>query len=212
MPCHIAGIFSLIHGSRQIESRHLAEYFSSIALCDRRFIGVTINKFSSPSEALLPDNSFVFIVAKATLKPGEEIILDTIFCAPFNPLSFMGSEDPVAFPSNTAFITGTLRAIGGNANRIRTFTLTTSEYVRGERHTFDVTFVLSLTSYSHPCLHTHISFTYDARTIRWRNIHLPAIGSFVIATGVFADVILINGDDHPVFDLLDISFRAANHP
>ena len=54
-----------------------------------------------------------------------------------------------------------------------------------------------------------ISFKYDGTSNRWKNVRLPLTGSIVTATGTFEDVF---GDeyDHPVLNLLDISYGANN--
>lgn len=55
----------------------------------------------------------------------------------------------------------------------------------------------------------NISFKYDVTSNRWKNVRLPTAGSIVAATATFEDV---SGDeyDHPLLNLLDISYGAAS--
>ena len=204
--CHISGIFLLSAGIRQTESKYYVEYLSTLALPSYpKLITVSVRKFAPPCEALLPDGSHVFMVAKVALPPGEDGMLDSIFCTPFNPPS-ESSEDPIAkfSPTHTVFVTGTVCNVNGNGPT-RSFTLTTGDYVYNKRRTFDIRFVPFSKSSCDPSLtHMCLSFKYDGTSSRWRNVHLPIVGSFVTATGIFAGVL---EDDRPVFDLLDIAMN-----
>ena len=209
--CHISGIFSLSGGFRYTEPAYYAEYLSSLEFpVDHKFINVSVRKFTPSSESLLPDNSFVFMVAKAALPAEEDGMLDSIYCTPFNPSS-EGSEQPItANPTHTAFVTGTVRSVNSDGP-IRSFTLTTGEFVRGEARTFDIRFVLSLKPAYTSCLLTcaHISFKYDGTSNRWKNVRLPVAGSIVTATGTFEDM-FGEEDNNPVLNLLDVNYGATN--
>ena len=202
--CHISGIFSLSGGYRRAETSRCAEYLSALeSPINHASFNISVRKFAPFSGALLEDNSFVFMVAKAALPAGEDGMLDSVICVPFDS----PSERPITFrPTQTAFVTGALREVD-RIGPIRIITLTTLEYVHGEQQTFDVRFVLSLIDLSSHSLLilTHIRFKYDETSIRWRHMQLPHVGCFITATGVFADVSRDDGD-FPVFNLLDIKF------
>jgi len=136
--CHISGIFSLSEGSRNTEPRYYATYLSALEFTDdEKFINVSIRKFTASADILYADNSFIFLVAKAALPAGEDGILDSIYCAPFiSPPE--GFQPPS--PAHTASVTGTVSSVNTSGST-RSFTLTTSEYVRDERRTFTVRFV-----------------------------------------------------------------------
>lgn len=50
---------------------------------DKRFINVSIRKYTVSTDTLYPDDSFVFMVAKAALPAGWDGLLDAIQCVPF---------------------------------------------------------------------------------------------------------------------------------
>lgn len=140
--CHISGIFALSGGFRQTDPSYYAEYLSSLEFPDdHKFINVTVRKFTPTSEALLPDDSFVYMVAKAALPAEGDGMLDSIYSTSFVPVSDGSDQAVTANPMHTAFITGTVRSVNTEGS-IRIFTLTTGEFVRGEQRTFDVRFVL----------------------------------------------------------------------
>lgn len=151
--CHISGIFSLSEGSRNIEPAYYAQYTSDLDFFDekeslsdeKKSLNVSVRKFTPSSDALYADDSVVFMVAKAALPAGEDAMLDSIYCTPFEPLpeglelSLPEGFDP-SFPpdpTHTAFVTGTVNRVN-NGESTKTFTLNVSEYVRDGRRTFDV--------------------------------------------------------------------------
>ena len=140
--CHISGIFSLSDGFRQTDPSYYTEYLSSLEFpVDSKFINVSVRKFTPTSEALLPDNTCVFMVAKAALPAGRDGLLDSIYCTPFNPHT-NGSEQAMTIdPTHTAFVTGTVRSVNVGGP-MKSFVLTTGEFVRGEQRTFDIRCVL----------------------------------------------------------------------
>ena len=140
--CHILGIFSLSGGSRNTEPTYYVQYLSALEFTDdNKFINVSICKFTPSTDILYADDSFVFMVAKAVLPVGGDGMLDSIYCTPFKSSldTFQSSLPPE--PTHTAFITGTVSSVG-SSGPTRSFTLTASEYVRDERRTFDIRFVL----------------------------------------------------------------------
>ena len=140
--CHILGIFSLSGGSRNTEPTYYVQYLSALEFTDdNKFINVSICKFTPSTDILYADDSFVFMVAKAVLPVGGDGMLDSIYCTPFKSslATFQSSLPPE--PTHTAFITGTVSSVG-SSGPTRSFTLTASEYVRDERRTFDIRFVL----------------------------------------------------------------------
>ena len=144
---HISGVFSLSEGSRDTDPTYYAQYLSALEFHDdNRFINVSIRKFTPSAEALCPDDSLVFLVAKAALPPGGDGMLDSIYCTPFRPLEGLDQALPLD-PTHIAFVTGVVSdvsdAVGYGPNR--SFTLTTSEYVRDLRRAFEVRYVSLLT-------------------------------------------------------------------
>jgi len=135
--CRISGVFSLSEGSRNTEPSYYATYLSALEFTDdEKFINISIRKFTTSSDILYTDNSFVFVVAKAVLPAGGDGMLDSIHCVPF-------TSPPEGYPpepTHTAFVTGTVSGVNDNGS-IRSFTLTTSEYVCDEWHSFNIRFV-----------------------------------------------------------------------
>lgn len=141
--CYISGVFSLSQGSRNTGPSYYATYLSALDFTDDdKFINVSIRKYTASTETTYTDDSFVFMVAKAALPTGADGMLDSIHCTPFisPPDGFQQCLPPD--PAHTAFITGTVSSTGGS-DSVRSFTLTTSEYVRDERRTFNVRYVSS---------------------------------------------------------------------
>lgn len=150
LSCHVSGIFPLSGGFRRSDPSYYAEYLSSLEFpVDDKFINVSVRRFTPTSESLLADNSFVFLVAKAAIPADGDGMLDTIHCTPFTPLP-PGSEQPITIdPTHTAFVTGTVRSISNGDDSVRSFTVLTGEWVRGEQRTFDLRFVVLLYSHSY---------------------------------------------------------------
>jgi hypothetical protein len=141
--CLISGIFSLSEGSRNTEPSYYATYLSALDFTDdAKFINVSVRKFTASTDVLYEDDSFVFMVAKAALPAGGDGMLDPIHCTPFKSPSEGFQPYHPSEPTHTAFVTGTINNVN-NSGPIRSFTLTTSEYVRDERRTFNVWFVSS---------------------------------------------------------------------
>lgn len=136
--CFISGVFSLSEGSRSTEPGYYATYLSALEFIDdKKFINISIRKFTASTDILYTDDSFVFMVAKAALPAGGDGMLDSIYCTPFiSPPTGFQSCHPLE-PTHTAFVTGTVSSVN-NSGSTRSFTLTTSEYVRDERRTFNV--------------------------------------------------------------------------
>ena len=207
--CHISGVFSLSDGSRSTEPSYYATYLSALEFIDdEKFINVSVRKFTASTDTLYTDDSFVFLVAKAVLPAGEDGMLDSIYCTPFvSPPEGFESFHPPG-PTHTASVTGTVSSVNTNGST-RSFTLTTSEYVRDERRTFTVRFVSpQIPDFQLSLMCLHFSFEYDGTSSRWKNVRLPVTGSTVMAIGTFQDV---SGDGHgePVLSLLDISYGMA---
>ena len=134
----ISGIFFLSDGSRSTNPPYYAQYLSALDFLNPdRFINVSIRKYTPPSEPLYAEETVVFLVAKAALPAGEDGMLDTIHCTPFQSSweSFQESLPPG--PTHTASVTGTIGAVS-NVGAIRSFTVNASEYVRDERRGFTI--------------------------------------------------------------------------
>ena len=201
--CLISGVFPLSDGSRNADPSYYATYLSALEFTkDENFINVSVRKYTALTDTLYVDDTFVYMVAKAALPTGEDGMLDSIHCAPFTSPS--GGFEPCcpSKPTHTAFVTGTVSGVDTSTS-IRSFTLTTSEYVRNERRAFDVRYVLLPTSAWFLSLTSlYSSFTFDGTSNRWKNVPLPAIGSMVSATGIFEDVV----DRGPILALLNMSY------
>ena len=208
--CHISGVFSLSDGSRDTDLAAYAQYLAAIEFHDdNRYINVSIRMFTPSMEALYADNSLVFLVAKVVFLPRDEGMLDSIYCTPFRPLKGLNQGLPLE-PTQIAFVTGVVSDVSNATSHeaTRSFTLTTSEYVRDVRHAFEVWYVSLLTlnfcfiSASH---RLYLSFEYDGASNRWKNVHRPGVGSVVTATSSFYNI-SGGGDGIPVLRLLDISY------
>jgi len=117
-------------------------YLSALEFSNiEQFINVSIRKFTASTENLLEDDTFVFMVAKAALPTGEDGMLDSIYCTPFipPPEGFQQCYPPQ--PTHTMFITGTVTK-AETIGPTRSFTLGVSEYVRDERRTFNIRYVI----------------------------------------------------------------------
>jgi len=146
--CHISGFFALSEGSRNTEPSYYATYLSALEFADDdMFINASIRKFTTSADILYAEGTFVFLVAKATFPAGEDAMLDSIYCTPFvsPPEGFKMCYPPG--PTHTVSVTGTVSDVNTTGS-IRSFALTTSEYVRDERRTFIVRFVSSQVSCS----------------------------------------------------------------
>ena len=95
-------------------------------------------------DPIYEEGSLIFIVAKAALFTGEDSLLDTIHCAPFDP----SVETLPGDLCHTAFVAGTVSVVDDSVPARRSFTLAVSEYVRDERRAFHVRFVF------HPAFHS----------------------------------------------------------
>ena len=138
----ISGIFFLSDGSRSTNPSYYTQYLSALDFLDTdQFINISIRKYTPPSEPLYAEESVVFLVAKAALPAGEDGLLDTIHCTPFQS-SWENFRDSLpAGPTHTASVTGTIAAIS-NVGATRSFTVNASEYVRDERRGFTIRSVL----------------------------------------------------------------------
>ena len=207
--CLISGVFPLSEGSRNADPSYYATYLSALEFInDENFINVSIRKYTASTDILYVDGSFVYMVAKAALPAGEDGMLDSIHCTPFIPPSggFQPCYPPE--PTHTVFVTGTISGVD-NGTSVRSFTLTTSEYVRDERRTFNVRYVSPPTSAFFLLLtSSHSSFKFDGTSNRWKNVRLPAVGSTISATGIFEDI-SDHGRGEPVLNLLDMSYGSS---
>lgn len=136
--CHIAGVFCLSEASRNSDPTYYAQYLSSIEFSDdSKYIDISIRKFTPSTDGLYVQNTFVFMVAKAALAAGEDGMLDSIYCTPFD--SPVDAPSPLPpDPTHTAFVTGEVTVLDTSEPATRSFTLSVSEYVRDERRTFDI--------------------------------------------------------------------------
>ena len=134
----ISGIFSLSEGICNTEQRHYVDYLSAIDFIDPDdFLNVSVCKYTALAEPLHEDHTLVFMVAKGALPVADEGMLDTIYCAPFES----SSVDNV---THVAHVAGIVTSVSNNDTMTRSFTLSVTEYVRGERRTFPVMFVCTL--------------------------------------------------------------------
>jgi hypothetical protein len=135
----ISGIFSLSEGIRNTEQRHYVDYLSAIDFIDPDdFLNVSVRKYTTLAEPLHEDHALVFMVAKGALPVADsEGMLDTIYCAPFE-------SSPVDNVTHVAHVAGIVTSVSNNDTMTRSFTLSVTEYVRGERRTFPVMFVCTL--------------------------------------------------------------------
>ena len=135
----ISGIFSLSEGIRSTEQRHYVDYLSAIDFVDPNdFLNVSVRKYTALAEPLHEDHALVFMVTKGALPVADsEGMLDTIYCAPFESSS-------VDNTTHVAHVAGTVTSVSNNDMTTRSFTLSVTEYVRGERRTFPVMFVCAL--------------------------------------------------------------------
>lgn len=133
--CIISGVFSLFDGSRDSGTRYHATYLSPLDSADTSTpLNVSIRKYTALADPIYEEGSLVFIVGKAAPLTGEDILLDSIHSAPFDP-------SVVSLPGDfchTAFVAGTVSAIDDSVPTRRSFTLAVSEYVRDERRAFHV--------------------------------------------------------------------------
>jgi len=156
--CLIAGVFPLSDGTRTTDPNYYATYLSALEFTGTNgaYINVSVRKYTGPAETVFPDDSFVFMVAKAALPPGEDGMLDPLHCTPFgSPQDGFYPYYPPE-PTHTAFVTGTVSCVS-NDGPIRSFTLETSEYVCNERRTFNIRFVSPQIFGFRSCLPTYIS-------------------------------------------------------
>jgi len=150
--CHISGVFSLSDGSRDTDPAYYAQYLSALEFHDSdKFINVSIRKFTPSVEALHADGSLVFLVAKAAFPPGDDGMLDSIYCAPFRPIAEDLDQALPFEPTHIAFVTGVVSDVsdvgssGISTGVTKSFTLTASEYVRDVRRAFEIRYVSLLT-------------------------------------------------------------------
>lgn len=85
----------------QVTTRHLSALeFTN----DKKFINISIQKFTMTTDTLYDDDTFVFLVAKAALPAGEDGMLDSIYCTPFIPLQrVLDRATPLALPTPHLF-------------------------------------------------------------------------------------------------------------
>ena len=152
-------------------------------------------------DPIYQEGSLAFIVAKAALLTGEDILLDSIHCASFDP----SVEALPGELSHTAFVAGTVSAVDDSVPVRRSFTLAVSEYVRDERRAFHVRFVFDTTFSLFSTYPLNSSFRLDGTSNRWKNTPLPSVGSTVIATGTFEGTF----EQGYTLNLLDVSFGAV---
>jgi len=120
---------------------YYTQYLSTLDFLNPdQFINVLIHKYTPPSEPLYAEETVVFLVAKAALAAGEDGMLDTIHCTPFQSSweNFQGSLPPG--PTHVASVTGTIGAVS-NVRATRSFTVNASKYVRDEHRGFSIQYV-----------------------------------------------------------------------
>ena len=138
---HISGVFTLTDGIRNADPTYYMQYLTALEFSDdTNFINVSVRKFTPTVESLYEDRTFVFMVAKAALPPGEDGMLDSINCTPFGSPSEGFALCIPPEPTHTAFATGVVSRVRAGA-AIKSFDLTIVEYVRDERRTFDIRYV-----------------------------------------------------------------------
>ena len=197
----ISGIFSLSEGIRSTEQRHYVDYLSAIDFVDPDdFLNVSVCKYTTLAEPLHEDHTLVFMVAKGALPVADsEGMLDTIYCAPFES----SSVDTI---THVAHVAGTVTSVSNNDMTTRSFTLSVTEYVRGERRTFPVMFVCALIHLiPFPLIRQASRIQYEGTSNRWRNTPVPSVGSAIIASGTFKAI----SEGICTLNLLDISFGTA---
>ena len=200
--CIISGVFSLFDGSRDSNTRYHATYFSPLDSADTSApFSVSIRKYTALADPIYPEGSLVFIVAKAALLIGEDIPLDSIHCASFDP----SVESLPGDLCHTAVVAGTVSAVDDSVPARRSFTLAVSEYVRDERRAFHVRFVIDTIFFTLSTYPPNYSFQLDGTSNRWKNTPLPSVGSTVIATGTFEGTF----EQGYILNLLDVSFGAV---
>ena len=139
--CLISGIFLLSEGTCNTEPSYYATYLSALEFADEdKFINISIRKFTASADLLYPDGTSVFVVTKAALPTREDGMLNVIHCTPF--ISSTGGFEPCCplEPTHTIFVAGTVSNVNTTGS-IRSFIVTTLEYVRDERRTFNIRFV-----------------------------------------------------------------------
>jgi len=185
LSCIISGVFSLFDGSCDSNTQYHATYFSPLDSANTSTpINVSIRKYMALVDPIYREGSLVFIVAKAALllsEDGEDILLDTIHCASFDP----SVEALPGDLSHTVFVAGTVSAVDDSIPARRSFTLAISEYICDERRAFHVRFVFDATFLFFSTYPLNFSFWLDGTLNWWKNTPLPAVGSTVIATGTF---------------------------
>jgi len=140
--CIISGVFSLFDGSRDSNTRYHATYFSPLDSTDTSTpANVSIRKYTALVDPIYEEGSLVFLIGKAALFTGEDVLLDSIHCAPFDP----SVETLPGDLTHTAFIAGVVSAVDDSVPACRSFTLAVSEYVCDERRAFHVWFVFDTT-------------------------------------------------------------------
>ena len=145
--CIISGVFSLFDGSRDSNTRYHATYFSPLDSADPSTpVNISIRKYTPLVDPIYEEGSLVFIVGKAALFTGEDIVLDSIHCTSFNP----SVEALPGDLTHTAFVAGVVSAVDDSMPARRSFTLSVSEYVHDERRAFHVWFVFDTTFRSPP--------------------------------------------------------------
>ena len=201
----ISGIFFLSEGARSTSPSYYVNYLSALDFINsKQFINISIRKYTPPSEPIQPNETIVFLVAKAALPAGEEGMLDAVHCTPFQ-LSWEDFKDCLPLiPTHTTSAVGTIGPVHTNTGSTRSFTINVSEYVRDKCRGFTVRFVFQ-NFCRYPLLTALRSrFEYETESGRWKNLRLPPTGSTIIATGAF------KGRDEdcgePILVLLDVSF------
>jgi hypothetical protein len=135
----IAGVFDLSDGLRSTDTRYYTTYLSAITFVDQPGShNVSIRKYTATSEHLYDNGTLVYLVAKAALPTNSDGTLDSIYCVPFGS----SSEDILPSDStNTAFVTGTVTSADGTLPT-HTFTVSATEYVRGDSRISHLRFVV----------------------------------------------------------------------
>ncbi|KAF9791127.1 hypothetical protein BJ322DRAFT_1104791 [Thelephora terrestris] len=108
----LSGIFCLSDGSRMTNPSYYTEYLSTLDLINSDPpINVSIRKYAPHSEALYPDGTIVFLVAKAALPGNEDGMLDVVHCTPFQSSWEEFRKSLPSGPVHTASVIGTISAI-----------------------------------------------------------------------------------------------------
>lgn len=114
-------------------------YKSAISCLSGTSIQAEIRNYSPPNDTLYPDDTVVFVIAKAAFCNGTSFLLDIIHMLPFggDPRSDSYEAGIPNFTCPYVLALGTVIAHGPtNVEGVRSFTLSSTEYVRDRAQAF----------------------------------------------------------------------------